>query len=621
MPIKKAKNFSEYLNNYNYSINNPIDFWQEEADRISWFKKFTKVTSSSFNLENHHIKWFEDGTLNVCYNCIDRHLATRGNKTAIIWEGDDPDSSKKITYNELYEQVCKFANSLKSLGISKGDRVVIYLPMIIEAAIAMLACARIGAIHSVVFGGFSAEALATRIRDCEAKLLITVNQGSRGGKIIDFKHICDEALTKSPVEKVIIITLNNSKIDLVKNRDFNYYSLMENASSICSPEEMNAEDPLFILYTSGSTGKPKGVLHTNAGYILYASMTHEHVFDLEEHDIYWSTADIGWITGHSYVIYGPLANGATTLMFEGIPTWPDASRYWDIIEKHKVTIFYTAPTALRSLIRFGDEFVFNKNLSSLKILGTVGEPIDPKTWTWFYEMIGKKNCHIVDTWWQTETGGIMIVSLPHAIKTKPGSATKPFYGITPDIEENGALVIKNSWPGIMRDLYNNHSRFLESYFTEYANSYSTGDGAYKDQDEDYWITGRMDDVLKVSGHRIGSAEIESALDKMPQIAESATIGYPHPIKGEGIYVYIVLKKSFNPTTELEKNIIDFIRQSIGPIATIDKIQFTEQLPKTRSGKVMRRILRQIAAGKFDALGDISTLTNPEIIDILIKNRK
>ncbi len=618
MPIKKANNLSEYSLYYNDSINNSEDFWQEEAKRLSWFKNFTKVKSTDFHLNTHHIKWFEDGSLNVSYNCLDRHLKTMAHKTALIWEGDQPGQSKKLSYLDLYKQVCKLANVFKALGVTKGDRVIIYLPMIPEAAISMLACARIGAIHSVVFGGFSTEALANRIEDCQPKILITVDEGKRGGKTLDFKKNVDKALEKSSIEKVIVI--NNTNIDL-KNRDVDYHKLMNEANDICPAEEMNAEDPLFILYTSGSTGKPKGVLHTSAGYLLYAAMTHEHVFDLEENDIYWSTADIGWITGHSYVVYGPLANGATSLMFEGIPTWPTASRYWEIIEKYKVSIFYTSPTALRSLIRFGDEFALKNNLSSLKMLGTVGEPIDPKTWTWFYEIIGKNKCPIADTWWQTETGGIMITPLPNVTELKPGSATKPFYGILPELLDNGALVIKSAWPGMMRGLFNNQTRFLESYFKEYPNYYSSGDGADRDEDDDYWITGRMDDVLKVCGHRIGSAEIESILIEMPQIAEAAVVGYPHEIKGEGIYVYAVLKNTFNPSPELEQILINTIRKSIGAIATIDKIQWVEQLPKTRSGKVMRRILRKITSGNYDDLGDLSTLINPEIIKNLIDGKK
>jgi len=620
MPINKAKSLSEYYLNYKNSISDPEKFWAEEASRLSWFKPFTKVKSSSFELEDLHIRWFEDGYLNVSYNCLDRHLLNRGDKAAIIWEGDNYDQSKVITYNQLHEQVCRLANVLKSLGINKGDRVIIYLPMIPEAAVAMLACARIGAIHSVVFGGFSAEALATRIEDCEPKILITVDESKRGGKIIPFKKNVDDALIKAKVDKIIVIKHNNTEVNWVEGQDFDYHQLMDNSSPICSAEQMNAEDPLFILYTSGSTGKPKGVLHTSAGYLLYASMTHEHVFDLEENDVYWSTADVGWITGHSYVVYGPLANGATSLMFEGIPTWPDASRYWKIIEKHKVTIFYTAPTALRSLIRFGNEMVLKNDLSSLKMLGSVGEPIDPTTWTWFHEVIGKNKCPIADTWWQTETGGIMITPLP-ITSLKPGSATMPFYGIVPELFKNQALGIKDSWPGMMRDLFNNHQRFLDAYFTEYPGFYFSGDGAYKDKDDYYWITGRMDDVLKISGHRIGSAEIEAVLDKLPQIAESAVVGYPHPIKGEGIYTYIILKNNFKPSKELEGTVIEAVRKSIGAIATIDEIQWADQLPKTRSGKVMRRILRKIAIDDYENLGDISTLTDPEVVKDLIINRK
>jgi acetyl-CoA synthetase len=661
MPIQRAKNISEYYSNYQYSISNPLEFWGNEAKRLDWFKDFTKVKSSSFDLKDHHVRWFEDGVLNVCYNCVDRHLPTRGDKLAIIWQGDDPNSSQKITYSQLHKQVCKFANVLKSLGVVKGDRVIIYLPMIPEAAVAMLACARIGAVHSVVFGGFSSEALANRIEDCKPKVLITVNEAKRGGKSIPFKKNVDDALVHVSVEKSIIIKHNNTQIaqssassltrtegaeigdlvsetleipgraslarDDVKNavnwiegRDVDYHQLISEASDVCEAEAMSAEDPLFILYTSGSTGKPKGVLHTSAGYLLYASMTHEHIFNLEENDVYWCTADVGWITGHSYVVYGPLANGATNLMFEGIPTWPDESRYWQIIEKYKVSIFYTSPTALRSLIRFGDELVLKRDLSSLKMLGSVGEPIDPTTWKWFYEIVGKAKCPIADTWWQTETGGIMIAPLP-ITNPKPGSATLPFYGIMPELLENNALAIKDSWPGMMRDLFNNHQRFLDSYFREYPGFYCCGDGAYKDEDGYYWITGRMDDVLKVSGHRIGSAEIEATLDKLPQIAESAAVGYPHDVKGEGIYVYAVLKNGFKPSLELEKELIAAVRNAIGAIANIDKIQWADQLPKTRSGKVMRRILRKIAAGEIDNFGDISTLMDPMVVDDLILVRK
>ena len=617
MPIKKAKNAAEYQANYQLSITKPEEFWAEEAQRLAWFEPFTKIKSASFNLEDHHIRWFEDGKLNVSYNCLDRHLPTRADKPAIIWEADDPSESQIISYEQLHKQVCRFANVLKTLGITKGDTIVIYMPMIPEAAVAMLACTRIGAIHSVVFAGFSAKALTDRIIDCQPKLLITADEGRRGGKAIKLKENVDLALTEAPGAKVIVV--NSYSIPLGDSLD--YYQLIEQASDYCPAEEMNAEDPLFILYTSGSTGKPKGVVHNTAGYLLYASMTHEHIFDLQENDVYWSTADIGWITGHSYVVYGPLANGATTLMFEGIPTWPNVDRYWQIIDKYRVTIFYTAPTALRSLIRYGDDFVMTKDLSSLRILGSVGEPIDPKTWQWFYEIIGKKKCHIADTWWQTETGGVLITPLPNVGELKPGSATLPFYGIVPEILFNQALVIKEAWPGMLRNVYRNHTRFLETYFKEFPGYYCSGDGAHQDKDGYYWITGRMDDVLKVSGHRIGTAEIEAALEKAIQVAESAIVGFPHPIKGESIYAYIVLKNEFEPSLALEQKLIEIVRQAIGAIATIEKLQWVDQLPKTRSGKVMRRILRKIAAGEIDNFGDTSTLTDPEVVENLVKGRK
>ncbi len=617
MPIDKAKTLAEYQLNYNLSITEPDKFWAEEARRLSWFKSFSQVKSVSFDLKDHHIRWFEDGMLNVSYNCLDRHLATRGDKLAIIWQGDELNKSRTLSYTELHNQVCRFANALKTLGINKGDTVVIYLPMIPEAAVAMLACARIGAVHSVVFAGFSAQALADRIHDCQPKLLITVDEGKRGGKINSFKENVGAALIQAPVDKVIMVNNFNSKIE--NHLDYNH--LINQASDICPPTEMNAEDPLFILYTSGSTGKPKGIVHTSAGYLLYASMTHAHIFDLEEDDVYWSTADVGWINGHSYVIYGPLCNGATTLMFEGVPTWPEVDRYWQIIEQYKVTIFYTAPTALRSLIRYGDELILARDLSSLRILGSVGESIDPKTWQWFDLVVGKGKCHIADTWWQTETGGVMITPLPNVTKLKPGSAILPFYGIVPEILGDNALTIKEAWPGMLRDIYNDHTRFLSTYFSEFSGHYNSGDGAFKDEDGYYWITGRIDDVLKVSGHRIGSAEIEAALENVEQVAESAIVAFPHPIKGEGIYAYVVLKNKYHPSPELEKTLIESVRKSIGAIATIDKIQWTNQLPKTRSGKVMRRVLRKVASGEIDNFGDISTLMNPEVVQELIVGRK
>ncbi len=613
MAINKAKDFDQYLHNYNFSLQDPQTFWAAEAEKLSWTKKFTKVKSSSFSLNDHHIKWFEDGELNVSYNCLDRHL--NKNKTAIIWQDNDPKIYKKITYDELHKQVCKLANALKKLGVKKGDRVIIYLPMIPEAAISMLACARIGAIHSVVFGGFSSEAIATRISDCQPKLVITADGTYRGNKLIEIKRNVDEAYKITGTIKTLVVNHLGTKLTL-NREEFDYHNLVNESKELCTPESMNAEDPLFILYTSGSTGKPKGVLHTSGGYLLYASMTHRHIFDLEENDIYWCTADIGWITGHSYVVYGPLCNGATTLMFEGIPTWPNQSRFWEIIEKFKVSIFYTAPTALRSLLKFGDDHVLKHDLSSLRMLGSVGEPIDPKTWQWFYDIVGQKKCKIADTWWQTETGGILISPLP-VTKAKPGSATLPFYGIKPKVLENSALVIEDSWPGMLRNLYNARERFLDSYFSDYPNYYYSGDGAYQDEDGYFWITGRIDDILKVSGHRIGSAEIESVLVKHPQVAESAIVGYPHEIKGQSIFAYIVLKENYLPSEQLKSDLINLVRDSIGHIATIEKLVWVDQLPKTRSGKVIRRILRKIASDIYDDLGDITTLTDSKVIDNII----
>lgn len=617
MPIQKAKNLAGYQRNYQLSIDNPEEFWAEEAKRLSWFKAFTKVKSTSFDLKDHHVNWFEDGTLNISYNCLDRHLEKRANKPAIIWQGDELNESRIISYAQLHKEVCKFANALKTLGVKKGDTVIIYLPMIPEAAIAMLACTRIGAIHSVVFAGFSAHALADRIIDCKPKIVITADKSKRGGKITNLMDNVTSALNQSSTENVVVVNNYNSKL-----RNFlSYRELVSKESNNCPAEEMNSEDPSFILYTSGSTGKPKGVVHSSAGYLLYASMTHEHAFDLEENDIYWATADIGWITGHSYIVYGPLANGATTLMFEGTPTYPEVDRYWQIIEQYKVSIFYTTPTALRSLIRYGDNFVLKKDLSSLRVLGSVGEPIDPKTWQWFYDIVGKGKCHISDTWWQTETGGFAIVPLPNTAKLKPGSASFPFYGIMPEILKNQSLTIKEAWPGMIRNVHGNHSRLLDTYFTDFPNYYNTGDGAFQDEDGYYWITGRMDDVLKVSGHRLSTGEIESALKESGEVAEAAVVGFPHDIKGEGIYAYVILKNGFKPSAELEETLINTVRESIGPIATIDKIQWVEQLPKTRSGKVMRRILRKISAGKLDDFGDLSTINNPESVDILIQGKK
>lgn len=617
MPIQKAKNLADYKRNYQLSITKPEEFWAEEAKRLSWFKNFTKVKSTNFDLKDHHVRWFEDGSLNISYNCLDRHLEKRANKPAIIWQGDELNDSKIITYAELHKEVCKFSNALKTLGVKKGDTIIIYLPMIPEAAIAMLACTRIGAIHSVVFAGFSAHALADRILDCKPKIVITADKSKRGGKVTNLMDNVTTALKQSNTEHVIVVNNYNSKLGSF----LSYRELVSKESDSCPAEEMNSEDPSFILYTSGSTGKPKGVVHSSAGYLLYASMTHEHAFDLEEDDIYWATADIGWITGHSYIVYGPLANGSTTLMFEGTPTYPEVDRYWQIIEQYKVSIFYTTPTALRSLIRYGDDFVLKKDLSSLRVLGSVGEPIDPETWQWFYDIVGKSKCHISDTWWQTETGGFAIVPLPHTAKLKPGSASFPFYGIMPEILKNQALTIKEAWPGMIRNVHGNHQRLLDTYFTDFPNHYNTGDGAFQDEDGYYWITGRMDDVLKVSGHRLSTAEIESALKESGEVAETAVVGFPHEIKGEGIYAYVILKNEFKPNDELERKLIKTVRESIGPIATIDKIQWVEQLPKTRSGKVMRRILRKISAGEVNNFGDLSTINNPESVDILIQGRK
>ncbi len=624
----------QYQENYEISIADPDKFWGEQArERLDWIKPFTKVKNTSFAYPDISIKWFEDGVLNVSANCIDRHLEKRGKQTAIIWEGDNPNESKHITYEELHREVSKLANVYKSLGVKKGDRICIYMPMIVEATYAMLASARIGAIHSVVFGGFSAEALKSRIIDCDTTLVITADQAVRGGKKVPLKTNVDEALKEIFDIKVLVVKRTGEKVDFTEKRDFWYENEMDKASADCAPEPMNAEDPLFILYTSGSTGKPKGVLHTTGGYLLYASITHEKTFDYNDGDIYWCTADVGWVTGHSYIVYGPLANGATTLMFEGVPTYPDASRFWQIVEKHKVNIFYTAPTAIRALMGMGDEFVQNIDLSSLRILGTVGEPINPEAWLWYYKNIGKENCTIVDTWWQTETGGFMITPLPGAIDTKPGSATKPFYGVQPvilepntgeelsDIEAYGVLAIKDSWPGQMRTLYGDHERFVSAYFEQYKGYYFSGDGCRRDKDGYYWITGRVDDVLNVSGHRIGTAEVESALVSHPKVSEAAVVGYPHDIKGQGIYCYVTLMAGAEPSEDLRLELRQHVRKEIGPICTPDHIQWAPGLPKTRSGKIMRRILRKIAENDYASLGDTSTLADPSVVTDLIKNRQ
>tara|TARA_B100000085_G_scaffold16391_1_gene14153 strand:- start:500 stop:2446 length:1947 start_codon:yes stop_codon:yes gene_type:complete len=624
----------KYQEMYIRSVENPEAFWEEQArDRLLWQKEFTKVKNVSYSHPDVSIKWFEDGVLNVSENCVDRHLEKKSEEVAILWEGDEPGVSKKITYRELYENVCRFGNVLKDRGIKKGDRVILYMPMVPEAAYAMLACARVGAIHSVVFAGFSPEALASRIIDCGAKAVITANEAPRGGKQTPLKKNVDEALDIAGDIISLVLRRTSAEVSMKEGRDFWLNDLMDEASTVCPPEAMNAEDPLFILYTSGSTGKPKGVLHSTAGYILYASMTHKFVFDYNDGDIYWCTADVGWVTGHSYIVYGPLANGATTLMFEGVPTYPDASRFWQICEKYKVNQFYTAPTAIRALMGLGDEFVNKNDLSSIRILGTVGEPINPEAWEWYNRVVGKSNCPIVDTWWQTETGGILITPLPGATTTKPGSATLPFFGIQPvvldpssgeeisDEECEGVLAIKDSWPGQMRTVFGDHDRFVSTYFNDYKGYYFTGDGCRRDKDGYYWITGRVDDVLNVSGHRMGTAEIESALVAHPKVNESAVVGFPHPIKGQGIYAYVSLMSGEKSSDELLKELQNWVRKEIGPIAKPDIIQFSPGLPKTRSGKIMRRILRKIAEDDFSNLGDTSTLAEPAVVDDLIANRK
>ena len=636
-PSEKAKkitliNKDDFIEKYNYSIKSNDEFWSEEGQKIEWIKPFSKVKDVSYDLKDLHIRWFYDGSLNVSSNCLDRHLAARGNQIAIIWEGDDPNETKKITYRQLYEEVCKFSNALKANGAKKGDRITIYMPMIPEAAVAMLACARIGAIHSVVFGGFSPDSLAGRITDCDSNIIITADEGIRGGKIIPLKENTDAALNLcSSVKKCIVVKRTGNDINWVEGRDVWYHEAISKVDNECQPEEMNAEDPLFILYTSGSTGKPKGVLHTTAGYIVYASITHKYVFNYIDGDIYWCTADVGWVTGHSYIVYGPLANGATTLMFEGVPNYPTNSRFWEIVDKHKVNIFYTAPTAIRALMREGDEAVKKTSRSSLKLLGTVGEPINPEAWRWYYDVVGNKNCEIVDTWWQTETGGILISPLPGVTSTKPGSATKPLFGVKPVIVDQnnnilegpteGSLCLDMSWPGQMRTVYGDHKRFAETYFSTFPGRYFTGDGCRRDKDGYYWITGRVDDVINISGHRMGTAEVESALVEHKLVAESAVVGYPHDIKGQGIYAYVTLVLGSEPSIEIEKELKQVVRKIIGPIATPDLIQFSPALPKTRSGKIMRRILRKIAANEHSELGDTSTLADPSVVETLIENRK
>ena len=622
----------KYDEMYNESISDPIKFWDEHGKRIDWIKNYEKVRDFSYDQKNLYIKWFEDGTLNASYNCIDRHLKNNGNKTAIIWEGDNPNEQKSITYNDLYKNVCKFSNVLKKLGAKKGDRITIYMPMIPEAAYAMLACTRIGAIHSVVFGGFSPEALAGRIEDCNSNLIITADEGIRGGKTIPLKQNTDEALKKaSSCKKCLVIKRTNGDINWINNRDFWYHELFEEVAETCEPEEMNAEDPMFILYTSGSTGKPKGVMHTTGGYMVYTSITHEYIFDYKPNEVYWCTADVGWVTGHSYIIYGPLSNCATTLMFEGVPNYPTSSRFWEVVDKHKVNIFYTAPTALRALMAEGEAPVKKTNRGSLRILGTVGEPINPEAWNWYNEIVGDKRCPIVDTWWQTETGGILITPLPGAIDAKPGSATKPFFGIKPVLVDNdnnelngeaeGNLCIEMSWPGQMRSVYGDHQRFIDTYFKTFPGRYFSGDGCRRDKDGYYWITGRVDDVINVSGHRMGTAEVESALVAHTDVAEAAVVGYPHDIKGQGIYAYVTLNIGVDSSDQLHTELKKWVRKEIGPIATPDLLQFSPQLPKTRSGKIMRRILRKIAANEYQDLGDTSTLADPSVVNDLIDNRQ
>jgi len=624
---------AKYQELYARSIKDPAGFWAEQAKRIDWFKPFTKVKNTSYDPHNVSIKWFEDGTLNVCHNCVDRHLAKRGDQTAIIWEGDDPKDDKKLTYKDLHAEVQRFANVLKARGVKKGDRVTIYMPMIVEAAISMLACARIGAIHSVVFGGFSPDSLAGRITDCASDCVITADEGVRGGRKIPLKANTDAACDRAGdmVKTVIVVRHTGAAVNMKAGRDVYYDEIAKTVPADCPCEEMNAEDPLFILYTSGSTGKPKGVLHTTGGYLVYTSITHQYVFDYHDGDIYWCTADVGWVTGHSYIVYGPLANGAITMMFEGVPNYPTTSRFWEVCDKHNVNIIYTAPTAIRALMQGGDAPVKKTSRKSLRLLGTVGEPINPEAWEWYYHVVGEDRCPIVDTWWQTETGGILITPLPGATRLKPGSATRPFFGVIPQLVDaegkelegaaSGNLCIVDSWPGQMRTVYGDHQRFVDTYFKTYPGKYFTGDGCRRDADGYYWITGRVDDVINVAGHRLGTAEVESALVAHPKVSEAAVVGYPHDIKGQGIYAYVTLMAGEQPSEDLRKELVAWVRKEIGPIASPDLIQFAPGLPKTRSGKIMRRILRKIAEDEFTNLGDTSTLADPAVVDDLVDNRQ
>ncbi|MTW18296.1 acetate--CoA ligase [Rhodoplanes serenus] len=621
-----------YQEMYKRSISDPNAFWAEQAKRIDWFKPFTKVKNTSYDPHNVSIKWFEDGTTNVAHNCLDRHLATRGDQVAIIWEGDDPKDDRKITYKELHAEVCRFANVLKARGVEKGDRVTIYLPMIPEAAVAMLACARIGAVHSIVFGGFSPDSLAGRIEDAKSTVIITADEGVRGGRKVPLKTNADAAATRAGgVETMVVVRRTGAAVAMQAGRDVYYDEAAKTVSTDCPCEEMGAEDPLFILYTSGSTGKPKGVLHTTAGYLVYTAITHQYVFDYHDGDIYWCTADVGWVTGHSYIVYGPLANGATTLMFEGVPNYPTNARFWEVVDKHQVNTFYTAPTAIRALMQAGDEPVKKTSRKSLRLLGSVGEPINPEAWEWYHRVVGEDRCPIVDTWWQTETGGILITPLPGATKLKPGSATRPFFGVVPQIVDaagnpldgacEGSLCIADSWPGQMRTVFGDHERFVQTYFSTYPGRYFTGDGCRRDEDGYYWITGRVDDVINVAGHRLGTAEVESALVAHAKVSEAAVVGFPHDIKGQGIYAYVTLMTGQQPSEELRAELVAWVRKEIGPIASPDVIQFAPSLPKTRSGKIMRRILRKIAENEFGNLGDTSTLADPTVVDDLVNNRQ